>query len=187
MTLNLSELDLWLFNLINQNWANSALDPVMIAVTSAGSLFLWYPVSLILWRWKGSNVAIPLLISLIIGDATVFLIKYLVLRPSPYLIVSGARLLPAGLRLPGEPSFPSGHACRSFIGAIILGRKFSRPRYLLLGLASIIAISRIYVGVHWPSDVLVGALIGISIGLSVLKLESHILQAFERVKLKLSL
>jgi len=184
---NLNELDIWLFNLINQNWANSALDPVIIAVTYMGELFLWYLISLILWRWKGSGVAIPLLISLIIGDIAVFLIKYLVLRSSPYLIVSGARLLPAGLRLPGEPSFPSGHACRSFIGAIILGRKFSRWRYPLLGLATMISISRIYVGVHWPSDVLVGALIGISIGLGVLKSEFRVMQALEKIKLKLSL
>jgi len=187
MSPNLNELDLWLFNLINQNWANPALDPVMIAVTYMGELFLWYLVSMILWRWKGSEVAIPLLIGLIIGDITVFLIKYLVLRPSPYLIVSGARLLPAGLRLSGEPSFPSGHACRSFIGSVILGRKFSRWRYPLLGLATMISISRIYVGVHWPSDILVGAFIGISIGLGILKLEFRIMQALEQIKLKLSL
>jgi len=184
MSPNLNELDFWLFNLINQNWANSTLDPVMIAVTYLGSLFLWYLISMILWRWKGFEVAIPLLIGLIIGDVTVFLIKYLVLRPSPYLIVANARLLPAGLRLPGEPSFPSGHACRSFVGAVILGRKFSRWGYLMFVLATMISISRIYVGVHWPSDVLVGAFIGISIGLGVLKSESRVVRALERIKPK---
>ncbi|MEM3088337.1 MAG: phosphatase PAP2 family protein [Candidatus Bathyarchaeia archaeon] len=181
---NLNELDLWLFNLINQSWANPPLDPVMIAVTYMGELFLWYSISLILWHWKGFRVAVPLLIGLIIGDIAVFLIKYLALRPSPYSIVSSVRLLPAGLRLPGEPSFPSGHACRSFIGAVILGRKFSRWRCPLLGLATMISISRIYVGVHWPSDVLAGAFIGVSIGLCVLKSESRIVQVLQRIKLK---
>ncbi len=67
---------------------------------------------------------------------------------------------------PVDSSFPSGHTAGSFAAAVALARFYPRDRPLLLGLATAVGLSRIYLGHHFPSDVLVGAAIGSGIGLA---------------------
>jgi undecaprenyl-diphosphatase len=62
-------------------------------------------------------------------------------------------------------SMPSGHAATSFAGAVILTYLLPRGAPLFFLLAAAIAFSRVYVGVHYMSDVLVGALLGAAVGL----------------------
>jgi len=66
-------------------------------------------------------------------------------------------------------SFPSGHASMAFACAWILGAHFRTLRLPLLILAAMIALSRVVVGAHWPSDVLVGSVIGLMIGIGVVR------------------
>jgi undecaprenyl-diphosphatase len=75
-------------------------------------------------------------------------------------------LYDVNLLVPKEKSFsfPSGHATSSLTSAIILGSKNKRKLLLFLILAIFISFSRIYCGVHYPSDVLFGALIGLFLG-----------------------
>ncbi len=68
---------------------------------------------------------------------------------------------------PHTHSFPSGHAASSFACATVLAAAFPRLRVPLFVLAALIAWSRVYIGVHFPLDVLAGALIGVGIGLAV--------------------
>jgi undecaprenyl-diphosphatase len=68
---------------------------------------------------------------------------------------------------PDGYSFPSGHAATAFAAAWVLGARFPRARWPLLGVATLIALSRVVVGAHWPSDVLVGAAVGSAVGLGV--------------------
>jgi len=58
-------------------------------------------------------------------------------------------------------SMPSGHSAASFAGLVMIGMLYQKIRWLMWTLAIIIGVSRIYVGAHWPSDVLLGAFIGI--------------------------
>ena len=58
-------------------------------------------------------------------------------------------------------SMPSGHSAASFAGLCMIGFLYPRVRYLMWILATVIGISRIYVGAHWPSDIVFGAFIGI--------------------------
>ena len=66
-----------------------------------------------------------------------------------------------------ELSFPSGHAATSFAGATLLALALPRLAWPLLVLAAAIGWSRVYVGVHWPSDVLAGALLGAALAFGV--------------------
>jgi undecaprenyl-diphosphatase len=69
------------------------------------------------------------------------------------------------VRAPTDPSFPSGHAATSFAAATILSLAVPRLTPLWVLLAAAIAFSRVYVGVHYPLDIVGGAILGISIAL----------------------
>lgn len=90
------------------------------------------------------------------------LLKNLVARPRPYKHLSELVML---MQAPSDYSFPSGHACSSFAtsGALLWSMKktWNRVRISCILLAALISFSRLYVGVHYPTDVLVGALIGL--------------------------
>lgn len=66
----------------------------------------------------------------------------------------------AAIELPTSPSFPSGHASGAFASAVTLALLVPRLRAPALALAALIAFSRVYLGVHYPSDVAAGALLG---------------------------
>src|SRR5207248_6535143 len=66
--------------------------------------------------------------------------------------------------VPHDPSMPSGHAMMAFAGAVVLAAVVPRLRWPLLVLAAGVAASRVYVGVHYPSDVLAGAVLGAAVG-----------------------
>jgi membrane-associated phospholipid phosphatase len=68
---------------------------------------------------------------------------------------------------PDTPSFPSGHATSAFAAAAAVGVFYPRLRVPLYGLAALVGLSRIYLGVHYGLDVLAGAMLGVAIGLAV--------------------
>lgn len=67
---------------------------------------------------------------------------------------------------PDSPSFPSGHAATAFAAAAVVGAFYPRLRWPVFGLAALVGLSRIYLGVHFWLDVIAGAAIGIAIGLA---------------------
>ena len=92
------------------------------------------------------------------------LIKNLAARTRPYEVIDGLTYL---IPKPREYSFPSGHAGSSFAAAWVMFRQLpKRCGVPALVLAVLIALSRVYVGVHYPSDVLFGVIAGIVIGLA---------------------
>ena len=72
--------------------------------------------------------------------------------------------------LPESHSFPSGHAATAFAAATVVGVLHPRLRAPLLALALLVAVSRVYLGVHFWSDVLVGSLLGVAIGIAAARL-----------------
>ena len=106
-------------------------------------------------------VLAAILVATLLGDD---LLKPLVGRLRPPRDHLG---LTAIVTLPLGPSFPSGHATQSFAVATCLGLLAPRLRTGALALATLIALSRVYLGVHFPSDVLAGALLGALVGWGV--------------------
>lgn len=86
------------------------------------------------------------------------MLKNLIQRPRPFTLLPGVSLL---IPPPGSSSFPSGHTGSSFACAaaiFLLNRKWGVPA---LALAALIAFSRLYLSVHYPTDLLAGALLGV--------------------------
>jgi len=110
------------------------------------------------WR-KGTTL---LLAALVATSGIVAGLKLAVGRPRPFVAHPLAAVL--GLQLPSDHSFPSGHAAGSFAFAAFVAKASPRHRTGLFALASAIAISRVALGVHYPSDVAAGALLGAAIG-----------------------
>ena len=91
-------------------------------------------------------------------------LKELVDRARPALVDPAIDALVA---TPSSPSFPSGHAATAFAAAAAVGAFYPRLRWPLFGLATMVGLSRIYLGVHFTLDVVAGAALGAAIGLAV--------------------
>ncbi len=77
--------------------------------------------------------------------------------------------LVAAVATPSNPSFPSGHALTAFATAVVVSALHPRLRWPALALAALVALSRVYLGVHYALDVVAGAALGIAIGLVVVR------------------
>ncbi len=73
-------------------------------------------------------------------------------------------------------SFPSGHATFAWAFAVVLAKKEPRAKYLFFGLAFLISLSRVYLGKHYPADIVAGGIVGMTIGLLALWLEQRIVR-----------
>jgi membrane-associated phospholipid phosphatase len=82
---------------------------------------------------------------------------------------------------PESASFPSGHAATAFAAAIVVGAFYPRLRWPLLGLAMLVGLSRIYLGVHYVLDVLAGAALGLGLGLLIVWATSRLPARLERL------
>jgi undecaprenyl-diphosphatase len=167
----ISNWDSALFVLINQSFSNPLLDLFMGFVTHGGSTVFWLVVALLLWFYDRRREAVLLTVAIVLGGALFLFLKFFVDRPRPYQVIAGSRVL----AVEGGSSFPSGHSKNVFSAAVILGKGRSRRwRALLYAFAAVISFSRIYVGLHYPFDTLVGALAGYVIAKITLRYERQI-------------
>jgi undecaprenyl-diphosphatase len=162
------DLDTWLF-LNVQGGYGAGWRTLLRSFTDLGSLTIWLLLVPLLWLGRKREAAITLLIALmfvfLIGNS----LKFIIDRPRPYEVLSQVDPL---YRL-SDPSFPSGHTMNAFAGAIAIGKKWQITLLPLLILAAAIGFSRVYIGVHYPFDVISGASIGILIGLLADSLDLH--------------
>jgi undecaprenyl-diphosphatase len=156
-------MDTSLFLLINHGCQNNVLDTLMFFVTNKSYiLYIVIVVPLFFKDWRKGLLVFSLsAVGFFTADGIGDILKHLLARPRPCHELQSVRLLGDCLT---SFSFPSGHAATSFAVASIIGhysRRAAVPAFLL---AALVAFSRIYVGVHYPSDVLGGAVLGCATG-----------------------
>jgi undecaprenyl-diphosphatase len=145
-------------------WTSSFLDHILPWLTHLGSHFaviLFILVSWILTR-KG-RVLRGLFVLYAIESAVVYGLKYLIQRPRPLYFLETTSKLSRG---PGEildPGFPSAHTVYAFMMATLLSQWFPRYKVGFYVVAGFIGWTRIYLGLHYPTDIIAGVLLGYGI------------------------
>ncbi|MFH1249287.1 MAG: phosphatase PAP2 family protein [archaeon] len=141
------------------------LDSFMMWITFAGStvFILFFLTSLFLWHERKRKWIIPLWGSLLLSFIAVSLLKFFIPRERPYeLGVDTMDFLK--ISNPFNSSFPSLHAASAFSALPVLDKEFRYFKFVWIFFAVLVAISRVYFALHYPSDVIIGALIGYSSG-----------------------
>ncbi len=150
---------------IQNNLRSPSLTPFFKAVSDYGVIILGvYAALMLLWEKRRIfPIASACVISGLLGDFMKDYLKKLIMRPRPFLDVPS--LVPA-IKPPKSFSFPSGHTTLAFSVAFIISRilpkRYSIPAFLI---AALVAFSRLYLGVHYPSDILGGICAGYVAGL----------------------
>lgn len=153
--------DNFFINLINKKIRNRFFDFFFYYFTNLGGLISLVSLTLILLLFPGDRyryLGIQLGMTLVLSGIIVQLLKRIFTRNRPYWILDNLNTY--GLDL-SDYSFPSGHSAASFSVAMILALNIPKYAFVFLILAFLIAVSRIYLAVHYPTDVTAGIIIGI--------------------------
>jgi membrane-associated phospholipid phosphatase len=157
------------FRFINQVYMNQVFDSVM-PFASGNAYF--NPALLLLGLlaiWKGGKrgllCAVMLALIVPLNDGLTNLLKHALARDRPFLALHDVHLL---VGRSGSFSMPSGHSSNWFCAIMVAFLYYRRSIWVMLPMALIVAFSRIYNGVHYPGDVLVGAALGAGFGVAML-------------------
>lgn len=180
--MDIQHMDEQLLRLVNQGMANALFDIIMPALSQHGYLLVIpFVLALVPWaarskdpsgRYPFSYILGAVLISccsVVLGLYAEHALKTSIGRVRPCSALEGIRQI---ISCPRSFSMPSGHGISSFAFSVplfhLMGRSVPQSwRPYPLVLASLVACSRVYLGVHYPTDVLAGAAVGAALGLSL--------------------
>ena len=162
----LYSIDLVIFYFINHTLSAPFLDKFFSLITNVNSWYIAYIILLLISMIKGGRngkiVAIGVLILIAVTDQLGYhILKEMFHRLRPCLVLKDA-ITPLGCT--GTYSFPSNHAFNNFAAAVFIYKFFPKLKWALFITAILISISRVYLGLHYPSDILGGAVLGIIFG-----------------------
>lgn len=169
-----------ILDFIRNNLTSPIMDKIMVFITTLGNAgAIWIVLTLLMlcskkYRRTGLMLGAGLVVCLIVGN---LILKPLIVRPRPFLVKEGIRLI---INAPRDFSFPSGHTLSSVICAVILFLRHRNMGIYALILAVVIAFSRLYLYVHFPSDVLFGAIIGVIIAFACVKTVNYFFEKYSK-------
>lgn len=173
----LKNLDIIIFYFVNNHTKNFIFDFIMPIITNVKNFYL---IFFILWLLmilsKNKNYRVAgwvILVALIFSDAlNSKILKNIFSRPRPFEVLDNVYKLVSSAGY----SFPSSHAVNSFNVATLIMLFFRNKLYTIIAfIISFLSLySRVYVGVHYPSDVIFGAILGILIGFVFYKIAEKI-------------
>ncbi len=156
---------------------NGFLDSFFLGITllSPEIIIFFFLTSLFLWEERKRKWILPLWFVLGISSLISLFLKISVQRLRPFQtgIVSLIPILQSKSYLIWNFSFPSFQAMLVFSAVPILSKEFPKLKYIWIFLAGLVAFSRVYFGLHFLSDIIVGGLIGYIIGIIVIKQEKE--------------
>lgn len=150
-----------------QSVSSPALDSVMVGITlTATHAALWFILAFLMtcsgrYRRVGVAIVVAVVVSYIVVD---LVIKPIVGRERPFEVMGIEPIVSA----PNSYSFPSGHTASSFAAATVIAVYARKAGALALAYAGLVGISRMYLLMHWPTDVVAGAAVGVAVALAVL-------------------
>ncbi|KKS47973.1 hypothetical protein A3J20_00900 [Candidatus Gottesmanbacteria bacterium RIFCSPLOWO2_02_FULL_42_29] len=178
---SLKELDKAVFLFVNHLPHNLLTDSFFLFFSSIGFYgFIWFAILIILFLIDGLDnrkeilaLLLAVIVEVVIVELTLKNI-FIRLRPESAFPREVLLLIPKSATF----SFPSGHAALAFTGAYIMSQARKRWSWLFYVLAFLVAVSRLYLGKHYPSDIIAGSLLGLLIGIIAVKTvslaESHV-------------
>jgi undecaprenyl-diphosphatase len=172
----LNGIDLAILYFVNRSLANSVFDWLFWTVSESWFLLGIAAIlsAFLIWnnRKKGWLIVVLAILCVTATDYSTYALKKVFCRPRPCQTLTDLRLI-AGCG--GKYGFPSNHAANSFGFAFLISFFYRRLKPYLFTLAGLVCLSRIYLGKHYPSDVLAGALWGMAIAFLIFYLAKPII------------
>ena len=137
-----------------------ALNEPFVALSELGRVgLIWVLLAaLAALTWRRAAILAWVIATDLLADGASHVLRRLIGRDRPHLVDPEPEPL---LDVPEDPAFPSGHASTSFACAAVLAWLTPLPRVPLFALAALVAFSRVYVGAHYPLDIVGGAVLGL--------------------------
>ena len=181
---SIENIDISILEFIRNNINSFFLDNVMVFISTLGDYgIIWIAAALAFLFLKkdkacGGGILISLALSGLIGN---LFLKTLIARERPFTLSPELELLIAP---PTDYSFPSGHTLSSFAAATVMFRHNKKIGGCAYALVTAMAFSRLYLYVHYPTDILAGIILGIGIGFAAVFLWNKIKIPKNRTLLK---
>ncbi len=166
----LQNLDILILFFVNKTLANSFLDLVVIITHIVPYIFWGLLTMFFFLRKKDRKLALLMIVAIALDFILVTAVKDIVARERPYQVLDVRQLVPEE----ANKSFPSNHVQISFLLSAIVFIFYRKLGIGLFLISLFIGFGRIYLGVHYPSDVLGGTIIGILLSLLILKMRNKI-------------